>query len=123
MADLPDHEVFKLVAYMLSSAALVPEETFALASFRLLDAARRLIEVREAASNEGSDAFLAEIVQQFHDHFNEVMLDEDRFFAWTRQLCAQVTREARVRNLQSADASATVPEGHSEGQMALGDAD
>lgn len=118
MADMPDHEVFKLVAYMVSSAALVPEETFALASFRLLDAARRLIEARDTASNEHSDAFLAEIVQQFQAHFNEVMLDEDRFFAWTRQLCAQVTREARVRNIQLADAnvSATAPEGHLEGE-------
>lgn len=107
MADLPDDEVFKIVAYMVSSAALVPEETFALASFRLLDAARRLIEARETAS---SDAFLAEIVQQFQAHFNEVMLDEDRFFAWTRQLCAQVTREARVRNLQLAGAGPTALE-------------
>lgn len=107
MADLPDDEVFKLVAYMVSSAALVPEETFALASFRLLDAARRLIEIREAASNGHSDAFLAEIAQQFQAHFNEVMLDEDRFFAWTRQLCAQVTSEARVRNLQLAGTSLT----------------
>lgn len=110
MADLPDDEVFKIVAYMVSSAALVPEETFALASFRLLDAARRLIEARERASNAHSDAFLAEIVQQFQAHFNEVMLDEDRFFAWTRQLCTQVTGEARVRNLRLAGVGPTAVE-------------
>ena len=116
MADMPDHEVFKLVAYMVSSAALIPEETFALASFRLLDAASRLIEAHDAAGNERRDAFLADILQQFQAHFNDVMLDEDRFLAWTRQLSAQVTREARVRNIQLADASATNPEGHFEGQ-------
>lgn len=116
MADMPDHEVFKLVAYMVSSAALIPEETFALASFRLLDAARRLIEAHDAAGNERRDAFLADILQQFQAHFNDVMLDEDRFLAWTRQLCAQVTKEARVRNIQLADATATTPEGHFEGQ-------
>jgi hypothetical protein len=116
MADMPDHEVFKLVAYMVSSAALIPEETFALASFRLLDAARRLIEAHDAAGNEHRDAFLAEILQQCRAHFNEVMVDEDRFLAWTRQLCAQVTSEARVRNIELANASATTPEGRFEGQ-------
>jgi hypothetical protein len=106
MADLPDDELFKIVAYLVSSAALVPEETFALASFRLLQAASMLIAALQAGSTGESDACLGDVAQQLQAHFNEVMLDEDSFLAWTRQLCVQLTREARARNKRPADDAA-----------------
>ncbi|HEY2551001.1 MAG TPA: DUF6092 family protein [Streptosporangiaceae bacterium] len=97
MAEIADDELFSVIAHLVTSAALAPDETLTLASFRLLHAASMLITAREGGAGQAEDQFLDEVARQFQEHFGEVMVDEDRYLAWTRQLCAQVAREARDR--------------------------
>jgi hypothetical protein len=111
MSEDLDSEVFRIIAYLVSSASNAPGETLTLASFRLLDAACRLVSLVESSDAFSNDPFLSNVREEFLQHFNEVMWDEPAFLRWLPQLERQVVLEARSRNLtEGVDSLGTVPE-------------
>lgn len=94
-----DGELFRVIAYLVTSASNAQGETLALAGFRLLDAASRLVTMAESSAAFADDSFLEQVREQFQQHFNEVMWDQPAFVRWLAELDADVVREARRRNL------------------------
>ena len=99
MASELDDDLFRVVTYLIGSASTAVGETLPLASYRLLDAATRLIAMAESHGELSNDSFLAHIRAEIADHGNMVMWDQAGFLRWLPTLEHEMVREARKRNL------------------------
>lgn len=99
MASELDDELFRVVTYLIGSASTAVAETLPLASFRMLEAATRLIAMAESHDALGSDPFLTHIRDDIAEHRTMVMWDQAGFLRWLPTLEHQMVREARQRNL------------------------
>jgi hypothetical protein len=98
MSEESKTDVFPLVAFAVSCASTIPGETLALASFRILDVAARLIALAEESGSFVTDPFLQTVRASFAAHMNDVMWNQDAFLAWVSELEAEFVREARRRD-------------------------
>jgi hypothetical protein len=98
MSEESKTDVFPLVAFAVSCASTIPGETLALASFRILDVAVRLLEIAEESESFVTDPFLRTVRADFGAHMNDVMWNQDAFLAWVSELETQFVREARRRD-------------------------
>jgi hypothetical protein len=89
-----DRELFKIITHLVSSAPLSYEETPALAAFRMVDAAHRLMSLAENSDALADDEFLREAHRDYLAHFNLVMTDEKGFRDWLGEYVARFTKEA-----------------------------
>lgn len=90
-------ELFKVITYLVSSAPTSLEETPALAAFRMVDGAHRLMTLAEHSTAFTDDEFLRRAREDYLDHFNLVMTDQPAFEAWLREYVRTFTREALHR--------------------------
>ena len=99
MASELDDELFRVVTYLIGSAGTAVGETLPLASYRLLDAATRLVAMTESHDGLSSDTFLTHIREEIAKHRTMVMWDQAGFLRWLPTLEREMVREARQRNL------------------------
>jgi Family of unknown function (DUF6092) len=99
VASQLDDELFRVVTYLIGSASTAVAETLPLASYRLLDAATRLIAMAESHDALSSDTFLTHIREEIADHGTMVMWDQAGFLRWLPTLEHEMVHEARERNL------------------------
>lgn len=99
MKEDVDAELFNIVTYLVGAASNCPGETLALASFRLLDAATRLITMAEQTDAFTADPFLLELRRDILAHQNDVMWDQPAFLDWLPDLESKTVAETRRRNL------------------------
>lgn len=89
-----DEELFNLVAYMLTSARGLYDEPPDYGSFRLLDAAGRLLEIMSHSSE--LDPFLARLKQEI-DQEREGSMDEARQRQNLERWVIEIAKELRRR--------------------------
>jgi hypothetical protein len=97
-ADDLASDVFRIIAFLVSSASSMPEFTLELASLMQLDAAERIIAMAQRSPAFRDDPFLDRIRTECCAHKEEVMHDPAAFRDWISDLEARVVVEARKRN-------------------------
>lgn len=96
MSEDMDQKLFEVVTYLVTSAPTAYDETPALASFRMADAANRLLALM------GDDEFVNHAREEFQAHLNEVMTNQPAFREWLTEYVKTFTKEAVRRNSTTA---------------------
>lgn len=85
-------DLFAVITHLVTSAPTSLDETPALAAFRMLDAAGRLM-----ALVAPDDDFLRSAHAEFTEHATLVMTDQAAFLQWLDEYVRRFTREALSR--------------------------
>jgi len=97
-SDDLDNDLFRIIAYLVSSASSMPEFTLELASLMQLGAVERIIAMAQRSPAFRDDPFLDGIRAECGVHKEEVMHDPAAFRDWISDLEGRVVVEARERN-------------------------
>ena len=98
MSTEMNRELFKIVAYLTTSAANAFDETLALGAFRMTDAAHRLMTLIEESAELADDEFLRAAREAYHETSNLVMTDEQEFRVRLERAAREVTAECLRRS-------------------------
>jgi hypothetical protein len=95
---MDEDPLFELAVYLVASARLMLEEPVVYGSFRLVEAAVRIIDSRSRLSL-APDAFLAEQRTLLNDGKLGLVEDPDGYAAWLDGVLRTFSAEAKARNL------------------------
>lgn len=94
---MDEDPLFELAVYLVASARLTLEEPVVYASFRLVEAALRVIDAR-SATKQPEDDFLARERRALEDGKLLMVDDPGGYAVWLDGILRAFAAEARVRN-------------------------
>lgn len=95
-----EEEAFELVVYLVSAAELTLLEPELYGSFRLIDAASRLLAPLTERGSASRRAFYEELKSEIDRRKVLMMSDRDGYVEFVRELPAAVAAELKSRNAQ-----------------------
>ncbi len=95
-----DEFLFEFVLYLIASARLSLDELPVLGSFRLVEAAGRIIDVAERIPGLHSDDFLRDIRATIERSKMKVMLDREGYLSDLTDVATSLAAEAVRRSLE-----------------------
>jgi hypothetical protein len=99
MPESHDQDLFEIITHLVCSAPTSLDETRVLGAFRMVDAARQLIQFAARNDMFSDDPFLAEALVDYEAHVNLGLTDQDAFVTWLNSFVERFATEelARVR--------------------------
>ncbi len=101
-----DDPLFDFILYLVTSARLSLDERAIYGSFRLIEAAARLIEAADEIEGLDPDGYLRSKRDSIEDNKARMMLDKEGYRDWLTEMAAGMASEA-VRRLDPADPDST----------------
>jgi hypothetical protein len=88
-------ELFEVIVYLVSSAVTSTTETPELATYRMIDAAQRLMAI---STDRVPDDFLADARAQWQDNNMLVVSDQQEYLRWLDGLARSFVQETLARS-------------------------
>lgn len=97
-----EEEAYELLAHLISSADICTFEPHYYGTFRLLDAASRLMELMLKHGAGEDDPWLNEFKAEVDEHKIYMMTDRERYFAFLQEATKKLARELKRRDATAA---------------------
>lgn len=97
---MTEEKLYELLAFLVSSAYLCINEPKLYGTFRLIDAASRLIEFSREGGQLEDDRFLQRFKESLDERKLLLMTDEGAYFEFLEDATRQMAKEMRKRAMQ-----------------------
>lgn len=105
---LTEEQALELITFLTSAAEICLHEPVYYGTFRLIDAASRMMGMMLDNEPESSAAFFRSFKEQIDSQKTQMMWNRDAYYGFLRQIPAQAATELkRVRELAEAEGSAS----------------